>query len=197
MSKTCPNCDESVADNAHFCPNCGYDFTGDGKSVSSGGGGLFSDGKIFLVLITVVVIVGVFVLASTLGGNDSSTSQVVEDNVDHVDLTISDVSGSESSSDGKTSYFLWTDALFTHVPSNQEGYILKTKYCDANDTVLGQETETLSNAYYETDYPISFGFHTTYKKPDLDHVEVEVIKDGKTIDTFTEKINQAKISFLN
>lgn len=196
MTKTCPNCDESVPDNAHFCPNCGYDFFRKEQPGSGNGGGFFSDGKIFLVLIAVVVIVGAVALASTFGGNDSAP-QTAEDNVEHVILTISDVDGSKSSSDGKTSYFLWTEALFTQVPSNQEGYIIKTEYCDANGTVLGQETETLSNAYYETDYPISFGFHTTYKKPDLDHVNVNIIKDGKTIDTFSEKINQAKISFLN
>ncbi|WP_407376392.1 zinc-ribbon domain-containing protein [Methanobrevibacter sp.] len=196
MSKKCPNCDESVPDNAHFCANCGYDFV-DKDSSGSSGGGLFSDGKVFLVLIAVVVVVGAFALAFTLGGNDSSNPQVVEDNVEHVQLTISDVSGYMGSNNGKTYYSLWTEALFTHVPSKQDGYIIKTKYCDANDTVLGQETETLANAYYDTDYPISFGHLTTYKKPNLDHVKVEIIKDGKTIDTYTEDINQAKISFLN
>ena len=78
-----------------------------------------------------------------------------------------------------------------------KGYNVKTTYVDVNGTEIGFETETLSNVYYDTDYPISFGFYTTYKKPNPDHVNVEIIKDGKTIENFTQKIDQGKIQYLN
>lgn len=197
MSKVCPDCGESVPNNAHFCPNCGHDFFNKDKTdKSNDSAGFFSDGKIFLVLIAVVVIVGAFVLFSTFGGNDSAP-QVAEDNVEHVGLTISDINGYSGSNSGRTYYSLSTSVFFTHVPSDKTGYLLKTIYYDKNNTELGQETETLSNAYYDTDYSITIGYCTMYKKPNIDHANVEVIKDGKTIDNFTCKANPSKISFLN
>lgn len=196
MTKNCPECGNEVPDDAHFCADCGHDFFHKDTSRSGNSDSIFSNGKIFLVLIAAVVIVGAAVILSLgFGGNGQPAD--VDDGVEHVKLTISDVDGNDGYSDGKKYYFLWTDVLFTSVPSDQKGYLIKTIYCDENGTSLGQETETLSHAYYETDYPISVGYHTMYKKPDLDHVNVEIIKDGKTIDNYTYEVDKNKISFLS
>ena len=98
--------------------------------------------------------------------------------------------------DNKTSYTIYTEALFLDVPSNLKGYLVKTSYYDKNDTLLGQETEKLSNVYYDSDYSISFGHYTSYKKLNLDHVNVEIIKSGETIDNFTAKVDRNKIDYL-
>ena len=197
MSKKCPECGEDLPNQAHFCGNCGYDFfeNNDAKqSVSDNLGGIFSNSKIFIVIIAIVIIVaaGAFI-AMGLGGNN----QASDDNQHAVDLTITEVNGYSSSSSSPKSYSLYTYAIFNKVPSNLDGYNVITTYFDVNDTEIGHETETLSNVYYDTDYPISFGFYTTFKKPNPDHVTVEIIKDGKTVDTFTSKIDQGKIEFLN
>lgn len=197
MSKKCPECGEEVPNQAHFCGNCGYDFFKDNDSkqaVSSNLSGIFSNGKIFIVIIAIVIIVaaGAFI-AMGLGGNN----QASEDNQQVVDLTITEVNGYSSSSSSPKSYSLYTYAIFNKVPSNLDGYNVITTYLDENDTEIGHETETLANVYYETDYPLSFGFYTTFKKPNPDHVNVEIIKDGKTVDAFTSKIDQGKIEFLN
>ena len=48
MSKKCPECGDEVPIQAHFCPNCGYDFFEDEKaSRSPSSDGMFSNGKIF------------------------------------------------------------------------------------------------------------------------------------------------------
>ena len=197
MSKKCPECGEEVPNQAHFCGNCGYDFFKDNDSkqaVSSNLSGIFSNGKIFIVIIAIVIIVaaGAFI-AMGLGGNN----QASEDNQQVVDLTITEVNGYSSSSSSPKSYSLYTYAIFNKVPSNLDGYNVITTYLDENDTEIGHETETLANVYYETDYPLSFGFYTTFKKTNPDHVNVEFIKDGKTVDAFTSKIDQGKIEFLN
>lgn len=193
MSKKCPNCGENLPDEAHFCGNCGYDFFKKNSSPVSANKSGF-DGKIFLVIIAIAVVVfaGIF-FAMSLGGN----GQTGDDDVSVVDLTITDVSGYEGSSSNPKSYSLYTEAIFNKVPSDQNGYNLKTTYFDVNGSEIGFETEKLSNVYYDTDYSISFGFYTTYKKPNPDHVTVEIMKDGKTIDNFTQKIDQGKIKFLN
>ncbi len=197
MSKNCPNCGEDLPDDAHFCGNCGYDFFKKGAaSKPSGGSGSVLDGKIFLVLIAIVVIVGV-VAFMTLGSGGGDNQQTENVDTHEVDLTITEVNGYSSSSSSPKSYSLYTEAIFNKVPSDQKGYNVKTTYFDENDTEIGFETETLSNIYYDSDYALSFGYYSTYKKPVPDHVTVEIIKDGKTIDNFTQKIDQGKIQYLN
>ena len=195
MTKNCPECGAQLPDEAHFCVDCGYDFFKK-TSKPSASDSMFSNGKIFIVLIAVVVVIGAAVIISSGLGTNNQTAPV-DDGIEHVHLTISDVSGTEGNSDGKDYYFLWTEVLFTDVPSDQKGYIIKTTYFDENGTSLGQETEKLANAYYETDYSVSIGYHTMYKKPDLDHVNVNIIKDGKTIDNYTYEVDKNKIEFLN
>ena len=197
MTKKCPECGEFVPQDAHFCANCGHDFFDSSSGASKSGGGLFSDGKIFLVLIAIVIVVGAGIFLSMgFGGNDNSDA--ADDAPKHeVDLTISNVDGWDGESSGKTSYALYTEAIFNKVPSDLKGYNIKTTYMDKNNTEIGHETETLANVYYDTDYSISFGYYTTYKKPNPDHVNVEIIKDGKVIDNFTSKIDIGKIDYLN
>lgn len=197
MSKNCPECGEEVPNQAHFCGNCGYDFFQNDNSrsiVSKNNGGIFSNGKIFLVLIAIVIIAGAVVLMTMgFGGNDN-----VDDNspAHEVDLTITDVGGWDSSS-GKKSYTLYTEAIFNKVPSDLKGYNIRTTYYDVNNSVIGHETEKLSNVYYDSDYALSFGYYTTYKKPNPDHVNVEIIKEGKVKDNFTSKIDVSGIDYLN
>ena len=91
----------------------------------------------------------------------------------------------------------YTEALFNNVPSNLKGYNIKTTYIDANGSEIGYEIEKLDDVYYDSSYALTFGHYTTYKLPDPDHVNVEIIKDGKTIDNYTAKIDQSKIDYLN
>ena len=192
LTKNCPKCGKQVPDNAKFCMDCGYSFE------SNETNGKFSLSTLFIILIAAVLIIGgVFILTSGSGNNSNSGDAA--DDVDHVDLTISDVLGWENSddSDSKPSYTLYTEAIFNSVPNDMKGYNIKTRYFDSNDTEIGHETETLENVYYESDYALSFGHYTTYKLPDVDHVTVEIIKSGKVIDSYTEKIDKSKIDFLN
>lgn len=200
MSKNCPNCGCENPDEAKFCFDCGCDLqdkrkksSSDNvtKSSDSDSNNIFSSGKIFLVLIAVVIIIGIVVIFG-FGSGDSNDI----DNAEHVDLTIKDVSGWDSTS-GKKSYTLYTEALFNNVPSNLKGYNIKTTYIDANGSEIGYEIEKLDDVYYDSSYALTFGHYTTYKLPDPDHVNVEIIKDGKTIDNYTAKIDQSKIDYLN
>ena len=190
MTKSCPKCGKQVPDDAKFCMDCGYAFSDSGI-----GSNIFSNGKIFLVIIAVVVILGLIVIGMNGNGNNADTTPTVED-TSQVDLTITDVGGYDSSS-SKKSYTLYTEAIFNKVPDDLKGYNVKTTYYNSNDTKIGHETETLENIYYDSEYPLMFGYYTTYKLPDPDHVTVEIIKDGKVVDTFTEDINTDKIDYLN
>ena len=196
MTKNCPECGKQVPDEAHFCADCGHDFFNK-KTVKPASDSIFSNGKIFLILIVIVVIIGAAVILTTgFGGN--STPAETDSTAEHaVDLTITDVSGWDSDSSSKKTYTLYTSAIFNKVPSDLKGYNVKTTYVDANGSDIGYEIETLDNVYYDSDYSLSFGHYTTYKKPNPDHVNVEIIKDGKTVDNFTSKIDQSKIDYLN
>ena len=198
MSKKCPECGDEVPIQAHFCPNCGYDFFEDEQASRSPSksDGMFSNGKIFLVLIAIVIIVGAGVLISMgIGGNSSNDSSTVED----IEMTITEVSGYSFDYDNKTSYSLSTQALFTKVPSNLEGYIVKTTYYDNNGTRMGQEIDSLSNIYSKenSDYPSTFAFFDTYKKPNHNHITVKVEKSGNKVKNYTYEIDRSDIEFLD
>ena len=192
MSKSCPNCGKEVPDEAKFCMDCGHNF--EANTTNSAKNSILGNGKIFLVIIAIVVILGLLAISLT-GNNTGNTGNSVDD-VEHVDLTITGVGGWESES-GKKSYTLYTDAIFNSVPDDLKGYNVKTTYYDANNSQIGYETEKLENIYYDSEYSLSLSYYTTYKLPDPDHVTVEIIKNGKVIDNYTEKIDTNKISFLN
>lgn len=192
MTRSCPKCGKKVPDDAKFCMDCGYSFDTTEKDNK------FSVSNLFIILIAAVLIIGgIFILTSGSGG-DHSQKDVIDD-VDHVDLTITDVLGWDYSGDSssKPSFTLYTEAIFNSVPDDLKGYNVKTRYFDSNDTEIGHETETLENIYYESNYALSFGHYTTYQLPDADHVTVEIIKNGKVIDSYTEKIDKNKIDYLN
>ncbi|MBR4448436.1 zinc ribbon domain-containing protein [Methanobrevibacter sp.] len=191
MTKNCPKCGKELPDNAKFCMDCGYSM----EKTDKGSSNIFSNGNIFIILIALILVVGgIFILTLGSGGNNSSTDAA--DNAEHVDLTITDVNGWDSDS-GKKSYTLYTRAIFNSIPNDLKGYNIKSTYYDSNGTKIGYETETLENVYYDTEFSIGFGYYTTYKLPDPDYVTVEIIKNGKVIDNYTEKIDQSKIDYLN
>lgn len=190
MVKNCPKCGKQIPDDAKFCMDCGYSFD---KNESSN---LFSNGSIFLILIAAILVIGgIFIITSSFGDNTSSPE--VASDAEHVDLTISEVNGYDGDNDDKTSYTLYTYAIFNSVPKDIKGYNIKTTYYDSNGSEIGHETETLENVYYDSDYALSFGYYTGYKLPDPDHVDVEIIKNGKVIDNYTEKVDKNKIDYLN
>ena len=192
MSKICPKCGKELPDNAKFCMDCGYTL----EEKSEGTLSSFPLPTLFIILIVAILLIGgAFVLSSSFKDNTKAPDK--SDEVTHaVDLTITDVSGWDSDS-GKKSYTLYTEAIFNKVPDNLKGYNVKTTYYDTNGSEIGHETETLDNVYYDSNYALSFGFYTTYKLPNPDHVTVEIINGGKVIDSYTEHIDKNKIDYLN
>ena len=192
MSKICPKCGKELPDNAKFCMDCGYTFEEKGKGTLSS----FPLPTLFIILIVAILLIGgAFILSSSFKDNTKAPDK--SNDVTHaVDLTITDVSGWDSDS-GKKSYTLYTEAIFNKVPDNLKGYNVKTTYYDTNGSEIGHETETLDNVYYDSNYALSFGFYTTYKLPNPDHVTVEIINGGKVIDSYTEQIDKNKIDYLN
>lgn len=189
MTKRCPKCGKEIPDESNFCLSCGYDINNDSRRSD-----IFSNGKIFLALIFIVLIVGGILIFSMTGNN--SQANVGDDlsrEAGEFSLTISDINGyySEENKD----YFYWVEVLFQKVPSNKNDYIIKTTYLDENNTDLGHEIESLSHVYYDTDYPISVGYHTAYKYIDVDSVKVEIIRDGTVIKQCSAKIDKNTLNF--
>lgn len=192
MSKICPKCGKELPDNAKFCMDCGYTLEEKSEGMLSS----FPLPTLFIILIVAILLIGgAFILSSSFKDNTKAPDK--SNDVTHaVDLTITDVSGWDSDS-GKKSYTLYAEAIFNKVPDNLKGYNVKTTYYDTNGSEIGHETETLDNVYYDSNYALSFGFYTTYKLPDPDHVTVEIINGGKVIDSYTEQIDKNKIDYLN
>lgn len=194
MTMKCPKCGKEIPDESKFCLECGCHIYNDGAGGSSSG--VFSNGKIFLVLIFVVLIVG-GILIFSMGSHDNSQNNAVDDNLSkeakEFSYTISSVEGYYSPEN--TDYFFWVEVLFQKVPSNQKDYIVKVTYLDENNTDIGHETDSLANVYYDVDYPISLGYHTSYKYMDIDSVKVEIIKDDQVIKESSAKADKNKFNF--
>lgn len=191
MTKNCPKCGKQLPEDAKFCMDCGYGMDDEQSKFNSN---LFSNGSIFIILIAIVLVIGGILILTSFADVDDHDNQ----DVGHVDLTVTEVGGWDNNdSDSKASYTLYANAIFNSVPDDIDGYNVKISYYDSNDTEIGHDIETLENIYYESEFSISFGYYTTYKLPNPDHVTVEIIKDGKVIDTFREKVDKNSIDFLN
>lgn len=191
MTKNCPKCGKQLPEDAKFCMDCGYSMDDEQSKFNSN---LFSNGSIFIILIAIVLVIGGILILTSFADVDDHDNQ----DVGHVDLTVTEVGGWDNNdSDSKASYTLYANAIFNSVPDDIDGYNVKISYYDSNDTEIGHDIETLENIYYESEFSISFGYYTTYKLPNPDHVTVEIIKDGKVIDTFREKVDKNSIDFLN
>ena len=194
MSKSCPKCGKELPDDARFCMDCGYTLD---KQESGGFLSNFSLSTLFIVLIIAILVIGGALILSSGFGDNNKSSEKSDEATHNVDLTITDVGGWDNTDSSKKSYSLYTEAIFNSVPGDLKGYNVKTTYYDSNGSVIGHETETLEDVYYDSEYALSFAFYTTYKLPNPDHVKVEIIKGGKVIDSYTEKIDKNKIDYLN
>ena len=195
MTKKCPKCGKEVPDESKFCLACGYhlDNNESGKEESR----VFSNGKIFFFLFFVVLIAGGILIFSMGGNGSNSNNQSVDSEMakeaSEFSFTISDVNGYYSKEN--KNYFFWTEVLFQKVPSNQKDYIVKVTYLDENNTDIGHEMDSLANVYYDTNYAISVGYHTSYKHMDIDSVKVEILKEDKVIKECSTKVDKNKFNF--
>ena len=189
MTKFCPNCGKELPDESKFCLECGYDFSKKtSKQNSDDNSNIFLNGKVFLVLIAIILIVGaIFIFGSGNHGGADDNAQPTSG----VSLTITEVAGYDSKN--PKSYTYYVEALFSKVPSNMDEYMVKTIYYDENNTEIGNTIESLSSVYYDSDYPISLGHYTTYNLVKADSVKIQIIKDDKVLDEFSSKIDQNKI----
>ena len=69
MSKSCPNCGKEVPDEAKFCMDCGHNF--EANTTNSAKNSILGNGKIFLVIIAIVVILVFGVLINDRKGGNS------------------------------------------------------------------------------------------------------------------------------
>ena len=110
MTKFCPKCGKELPDESHFCLECGCRI--DNKSGTSQISDKFSNGKIFLALIFVVLIVG-GILILTMGGNGNNqgnADDALTKEASQFSLTVSDVNGHYNNE--SNDYFYWVEVLF-------------------------------------------------------------------------------------
>ena len=149
---------------------------------------------VFLVLIFIVLIVGGILIFSTGGnGNNQTVDNGISKESNEFALTISDVNGYYSKEN--RNYFFWVEVLFQKVPSNKEGYLVKVTYLDKNNTDIGHEIDSLESVYYDSKYALSIGYHTSYKRMDIDSVKVEILKDDQVIKECNSKVDKNKFNF--
>jgi hypothetical protein len=207
MTKNCPKCGSENVKEAKFCNNCGYNLDSDNASSGFDISSMFKNGKIFIILIAIVLVIGgIFILTSsqnnitvdTAPANNSAPTTPVKD----IEMIITEASAHYTKYDiDPDEYSLTTYAMFENVPASTEGYLLKTTYYDTDDKEIGQVTEKLSSVlvsdrYVEDEDTYYFGEYNSYKKIMPSHVVVELTKDGKLLTNGTCEFDLNKINYL-
>ena len=202
MSKYCPKCGNELPDDTQFCNKCGHSVLVEDKKEDTSKKNideiLFneskSDDKIFnnkkpsfklpknKILIPIVVVVIIIAGIAIFSGD-------LFYNPDDITITITDVSGSH---DDK--YYFYVSAIFSHLPSNTEGYFLKTTYCDSNGNTLATTTEGL-NTVTDDEYGSTFAHYSSSKQLDVDHAKVEIIHNGEVIKEVEGDFDKNKLDF--
>ena len=133
------------------------------------------------VAVIVIIIIGLAIFSSNIFYNPDSIS-----------ITTTDISATGEESD----YYYNVNAIFSNLPSNTQGYLLKTTYYDSNGNALASTTEGL-NTVDNNEYGSCFAFYNSPKYLAIDHVKVEIIHDGNVIKEATGDFDQNKADFSN
>ena len=224
MSKYCPKCGNELPDDAQFCNECGYsvlvddnspvketpkkvqkteetenskkdidellfneapaeaksDDNMDSKIFSSKASFNLPKNKILIpVAVIVIIIIGIAIFSSNLFYNPDSIS-----------ITITDISGTS----GESGYYYNVNAIFNNLPSNTQGYFLKTTYYDSNGNALATTTEGL-NTVDNSEYGSYFGFYNSHKYLAINHAKIEIIHDGNVVKEATGNFDMNKSDF--
>ena len=210
MTKNCPKCGSENVKEAKFCNNCGWDLDSKNKSNAFDASSLFKNGKIFIILIALILIIGGIFILTSLHDSTTADTAPATNNTNNVQTTpakeiemiITEASAHYTKYDiDPDEYSLTTYAMFENVPASTEGYLLKTTYYDADNKEIGQVTEKLSavlvsDKYVEDEDTYYFGEYNSYKKIMPSHVVVELTKDGKLLTNGTCEFDLNKINYL-
>ena len=220
MSKYCPKCGNELPDDAQFCNDCGYSVLVEDKkeetpkkeveipkkedtpkkdvdeilfnetsNESKSEDKIFSNKKpsfnlpknkiLIPIVVVVIIIAGIAIFSGDLFYNP-----------DDISITITDISGYS----GDTSYYYYVNAIFSHLPSNTEGYFLKTTYYDSNGNSLATTTEGL-NMVQDSEYGSTFAYYDSPKQLDIDHAKVEITHNGEVIKEVEGDFDKNKLDF--
>ena len=199
MSKTCPNCGVNSPDNAKFCIECAESLEGvpinkeekvkkTPSNSSSDDGGSLIPCIIGIIIVVIIVVAAAAFIFNSGGGEDTQKN---------VTVTFSDVYVSSGTSiSGVFNYYYYVNGFFSNFPEDMEGYAVKTLYCDKNDKELVSTTEKLS--YFESSkdskYDTLISSYTTPNYLDVDHVTVQIIKDGVVLNEYKFNMNTNKLT---
>lgn len=190
MSKTCPNCGVNSPDNAKFCIECAHSLEGVpineeekvNNAPSDNGGSPVK--LIIAVVIAVLIIIAAASMIFGFGGQKD------------VGIVLSDVYVWSDNYSGETSYNYCVNGFVNNIPRDCDGYVVKTIFCDKDGNELASDTKKLS--YYEEyandDYAILIASYYTPNYLDVDHVTVQIIKDGVVLNEYSAKMNTNKLT---
>ena len=91
MTKKCPKCGKQIPDESKFCLECGcHIYNGDNGKANN----VLANGKIFLVLIFIALIVGGILIFSMGNGDDNAkVDDTTHPDAKEFDFTIADIDG--------------------------------------------------------------------------------------------------------
>ena len=196
MSKTCPNCGVNSPDNAKFCIECAESLEGvpinkEEKVKKTPSSSSDDGGSVIPCIIGIIIVVVIVVAAASFIFNSGG-----EDAQKNITVTFSDVYVFSGTSSGVQYYYYYVNGFINNFPNDLDGYAVKTLYSDKNDNELVSTTEKLS--YFErskdSKYDTLISSYATPNYLDVDHVTVQIIKDGVVLNEYKSNMNTNKLT---
>ena len=168
----CPNCDFENPSNAKFCSNCGFAFTEEKEKFS-----LFQDGRIFIIAIVVVLIIG----GAWIFTNSFDNTKNLPSTIAITDVTQSDYIYNQTNYPDE--FEITTQALISGLPDSTDKCVLKTTYYDKNNRTIGQVTDSLDSVLLNNKWgeEYFFGQYDSNTKLIPKYVHVELLDNGELI----------------
>lgn len=184
MSKLCPNCGANSPNNAKHCIDCGYSL----ENVTPTDDEISSTNSSFPIKSIVILAIIIIIIAVI------SFNVLTPSTPENVTISLTDVECWDGMSNNEIYYFYHVDGFIDHIPGDASKYLVKTLFCDSEGKELVSTTEKLSNFKSDTEYDSMLGSYTTNNYVDVDHVVVQVEKDGNVINEFNKTMNTNKLT---
>ncbi len=187
MSKLCPNCGANSPNNAKHCMDCGYSLENvtptddEGSSANS----TFPMKSILVIAVIIIIIAAI--------SFDVLTPSAPE----NVTVSISKAECTDGTSSNEIYYYYSVSGFIDHKPGDADKYLVKTLFCDSDGKELVSTTEKLSQFNANSKYDTLIGYYATKNYIDVDHVVVQIVKDGNVINEFNKTMNTNKLTQNN
>ena len=193
MKKLCPRCELNNLEEAKFCHNCGYQFDKSNDKLN-----ILKDGKLFIILIATILIVGAILITTTIHNTNDELpiNDTPQETLPAVKAVITKVQLYDYTDEDDPYYEYRTFAIFqvNEQIDSDNNILVLTSYMDKDNNTLRTVTQTLHAAsVYTFDGESEFAEYATDDKVDLYKVHVEIVNNTQILSSTDYIVDESEL----